>query len=209
MTYIIGICGGSGSGKTFFRKCFLEHFKPGEITLLSQDNYYYPLKTKTKKENLLYNFDLPEALDQAAFLEDIQRLIQGKTIYKQEYTFHNPKLKPRTLEIPSSPIVIIEGLFILHDPAINALLDYKVFMQASGEVALARRIKRDYIERGYTQEEVRYKWTHQVLPAFEQYLLPYKHTCNQIIENSTDDPENIRQHARDIALYLRSYFFYT
>ena len=208
MTYIIGITGSSGSGKTFFRQCFLEHFKPGEITLLSMDNYYFPGQTQTRKENLLHNFDLPEAIDHETIYGDIQDLMQGKTIYRKEYTFHNPHKAARILELNPSPILVIEGLFILHYPDISRLIDYKIFMQTEAQVALERRIKRDYEERGYHAEEVQYKWENHAVPAFEQYLLPYKQQCNQIIDNNGNDPSEIQEIARTLSQYLRSHFFY-
>src|ERR1700749_2215175 len=84
--YIIGIAGGSGSGKTFFLKCFLEHFKPEEVCLVSQDDYYIPVAhTMTAEENKLYNFDLPATIDNDHFLADIQSLMNYETVYKQEY----------------------------------------------------------------------------------------------------------------------------
>ncbi len=79
--YIIGIAGGSGSGKTFFLKCFLEHFTDAEISLVSQDDYYIPVAhNMTKEENKLYNFDLPSTIDHQHFEDDISRLLNGETI---------------------------------------------------------------------------------------------------------------------------------
>src|ERR1700744_3944118 len=101
--FIIGIAGGSGSGKTFFLKCFLEHFSPEEVSLVSQDDYYIPVAhNMTKEENKLYNFDLPATIDHNHFEEDIESLMQGKTIIKQEYTFNNSDATPKMLEIKSA-----------------------------------------------------------------------------------------------------------
>src|SRR5690606_2155734 len=107
--YVIGVAGGSGSGKTFFLNCFLKHFKAGEIAVISQDNYYIPSGTKTPEENKLYNFDVPTAFNRDAFYSDIQSLIAGEQIKKEEYTFNNPLLKPRILEIAPAPILLVEG----------------------------------------------------------------------------------------------------
>src|ERR1700733_184172 len=113
--FIIGIAGGSGSGKTFFLKCFLEHFTDDEVCLVSQDDYYIPVAHNlTKEENKFYNFDLPSAIDHEHFREDISKLLEWQTIYKKEYTFNNLELVPRLLEIKPAPILIVEGLFILH-----------------------------------------------------------------------------------------------
>jgi len=205
--YIIGVTGCSGSGKTFFLKCFLEHFKKNEITLISQDDYYIPANTKTKEENRLHNFDLPTSIDRDHFYQDIKSLIQGNKVYKEEYRFNNPALEPRILEINPAPILIVEGLFIFHYEEINALLDHRIFIHADEKIALQRRIKRDFEERGYGKEDVLYKWNEHVVPAFNEYLLPHKKQSDQVIENNTDDTENISIIAQHISAYLRQSFF--
>ena len=125
--YVIGIAGGSGSGKTFFLKCFLNHFTKGEVCLVSQDDYYHSVGEMTAEENKLYNFDLPSTIDDALFTRDIHSLLNGETVYKKEYTFNNASAVPKMLEIKSAPIIIVEGLFILHFKQIAELLDMKSF----------------------------------------------------------------------------------
>src|SRR6267142_6068837 len=94
--FIIGIAGGSGSGKTFFLKCFLEHFTNDEVCLVSQDDYYIPVAhNMTAEENKRYNFDLPDTIDYQHFKEDISKLLNNETIYKKEYTFNNPNATPK------------------------------------------------------------------------------------------------------------------
>ncbi|HLW50163.1 MAG TPA: hypothetical protein VKZ78_04265 [Sphingobacteriaceae bacterium] len=201
--FVMGIAGSSGSGKTFFLRCFLNHFAPEEVTLISQDDYYIPANTKTQEENKLYNFDLPTAIDRESFYRDIRDLFEGKTIYKEEYTFNNPAIKPRMLEIKPAPILIVEGLFIFHYSEVNELLDHRIFIHAEEEVALQRRLKRDLEERGYFEEDVRYKWLNHVVPAFNEYLLPYKGICDQVIINNTDDPQQMIAITDEISEFLR------
>ncbi|WP_028295592.1 uridine kinase family protein [Olivibacter sitiensis] len=189
--FVIGIAGSSGSGKTLFLKCFLNHFKDHEVTLISQDDYYLPANTKTQEENRLYNFDLPTAINRKEFHQHILSLFEGNTVYKEEYTFNNPALEPKMLEIKPAPILIVEGLFIFHYLEVNELLDERIFLHADDDIALQRRIKRDLVERGYDEEDVRYKWFNHVLPAFQEYLLPYKPMCNLIIENNEDDMQHM------------------
>ena len=189
--YIIGIAGGSGSGKTFFLNCFLHHFKNDEVTLVSQDDYYIPAGEMTQEENKLYNFDLPSTIDDDQFLHDIKQLVKGEVVYKKEYNFNNPLAVVKILEINPAPIIIVEGLFILHFKEIAKLLDYKIFIEADEQVALARRIRRDGMERGYPEDDVLYKWEHHVVPAYKEFLLPYKTECNQVVENNFDTPEDI------------------
>ncbi len=203
--FIIGITGASGSGKTFFLKCFLEHFTNEEVTLISQDDYYFPVNANmTSEENKLYNFDLPETINHEHFIDDIGKLINQETIYKKEYTFNNPSLTPKVLEIKPAPILIIEGLFILHFREIAALFDLKIFVDADNEVALQRRINRDLIERGYSHDDVLYKWDNHVLPAYQQYLLPYKDECDKIIINNTSIADDIIQATHAISKEIRT-----
>lgn len=190
--FIIGIAGGSGSGKTFFLKCFLEHFTQEEVCLVSQDDYYFPVAANmTPEENKHYNFDLPDTIDIQHFVDDIKKLINNEIIYKKEYTFNNRDAVPKILEIKPAPIIIVEGLFILYFREIAKLLDLKVFIDADEEVALVRRLKRDLIERGYSNEDAMYKWVNHVVPAYKEYLLPYKDECDQVITNNTHVAEDI------------------
>ncbi len=201
--YVIGIAGSSGSGKTFFLKSFLDHFSTSEITLISQDDYYIPANTKTQEENRLYNFDLPTSIDRNAFYADIKDLFDGKTVYKEEYTFNNPALKPKMLEIKPANILVVEGLFIFHYEEINQLLDYRVFLDAEESIALKRRLRRDLVERGYDHDDVMYKWVNHVVPSYNEYLLPFRESCDLVIQNNTDEPAIIQSFTNDIASELR------
>lgn len=151
----------------------------------------------------MYNFDLPTSIDRNAFYKDISDLFEGKTIHKEEYTFNNPAIKPKMLEIKPAPILIIEGLFIYHYTEVNQLIDHRIFLDANQDIALERRLRRDLIERGYFEEDVRYKWINHVLPSYNEYLLPYKNTCDQVIINNTDDPEPIWKITDDICQELK------
>lgn len=202
--FVIGIAGGSGSGKTFFLKCFLNHFKDNEVCLVSQDDYYFRVAhNMTAEENKLYNFDEPGTIDNELFLRDISKLIHGETVFQKEYTFNNPNAEPRLLEIKPAPIVIVEGLFILHFKEISELLDLKIFIDTDEEIALQRRLKRDLIERGYPEADVIYKWNNHVVPAYNTYLLPYKDECDEVITNNTHIAEDIIKVTDEISCRLR------
>nr|WP_121271652.1 P-loop NTPase fold protein [Pedobacter schmidteae] len=201
--FIIGIAGGSGSGKTFFLNSFLHHFKHDEVTLVSQDDYYFPAGEMTQEENKLYNFDLPRTIDHEQFLLDIKKLIKGDVIYKKEYNFNNPLAVTKILEINPAPIIIVEGLFILHFKEIAALLDHRIFVEAEDEVALQRRIKRDGMERGYPEDDVLYKWHNHVVPAYQEFLLPYKSSCDTIVINNNDTPDDIIRITEEISEDLK------
>jgi uridine kinase len=202
--FIIGIAGGSGSGKTFFLKCFLKHFSDSEVSLVSQDDYYFPVPPDmTAEENKHFNFDLPDTIDHQHFEEDIQSLLEGRSITKKEYTFNNPSAIPKMLEIKSAPIIIVEGLFILHFKDISEELDLKIFIDADDDIALQRRIKRDLLERGYSHDDVMYKWVNHVVPAYKEFLLPYKNECDQVIVNNSHVAEDIICVTEEISKQLR------
>jgi len=202
--YIIGIAGSSGSGKTFFLNCFLNHFKKEEVCLVSQDDYYIPVADNmTPEENKLYNFDLPHTIDRDHFIQDINKLIAGQSFTKKEYCFGNPNVVPKMLEIKPAPIIIVEGLFIMHFRDIAKLLDLKIFIDADEEVALQRRLKRDLIERGYSQDDVMYKWINHVVPAYKEYLLPYMSECDKVITNNSHVAEDIIAVTEEISEELK------
>jgi len=202
--YVIGIAGGSGSGKTFFLKCFLEHFTANEVCLISQDDYYFPVAhNMTKEENKLYNFDLPSTIDHDHFEDDIFRILNNQSFQKAEYTFNNPNIVPKMLEIKPAPIVIVEGLFILHFKKISEILNMKIFIDADEDIALQRRLKRDLIERGYSHDDVHYKWMNHVVPAYKEFLLPYKNECDKIIVNNSHVAEDIVNVTEEISRELR------
>ena len=203
--FVIGIAGGSGSGKTFFLKCFLNHFKDSEVCLVSQDDYYFRVAHKmTAEENKLYNFDEPSTIDNDLFMSDISKLINGETVLQKEYTFNNPNAEPRLLEIKPAPIVIVEGLFILHFEDIAQLLDLKIFIDTDEDIALQRRLRRDLLERGYPEDAVLYKWNNHVVPAYKTYLLPYRKECDEVITNNTHVAEDIIMITDEISERLRA-----
>ncbi|MBB5394130.1 uridine kinase [Mucilaginibacter sp. AK015] len=202
--YVIGVAGGSGSGKTFFLKCFLEHFRDDEVCLVSQDDYYFPVgHTMTKEENKEYNFDLPSTIDYDHFESDIFKLLNNESFIKQEYTFNNPDVIPKMLEIKPAPIIIVEGLFIMHFGRIKDILDMTIFIEADEEVALQRRLKRDLHERGYSNEDAYYKWINHVVPAYKEYLLPYRDVCDKIVINNTQEAADIIKVTEAISQELR------
>lgn len=204
--FIIGVAGGSGSGKTFFLKCFLHHFGPQEVSLISQDDYYRPKKEQTIDENGWINFDLPEGIDDERLLRDLKQLIAGESIQKKEYTFNVDEENAKLLNIASAPIIIVEGLFVFHFQEIAKLFDMKIFMDADEEITLNRRISRDEIERGYTRDMIMYQWINHVLPAYKQYLLPYKDECHKVIMNNKHVADDIITVSQEISEELKYLF---
>ena len=198
--YLVGISGGSGSGKTLVLKSFIKHFGSQDVSVISLDDYYLPPGNLTHEGYVKYNFDVPASFDEEGFTADIQKLLAGESVFKKEYKFNNRDLPPEILEIRSAPIVIVEGLFIFHFQKVAELVDLKYFIDADEDVALKRRIERDIKERNYTIDDVMYKWTNHVLPSYQTYLLPYKDVVDRVILNnssSVDDILNITEAMSD------------
>ena len=190
--YLVGIVGGSGSGKSSFIEALKSQFSNENITVISQDNYYLPIDQQTKDENGWVNFDLPEAIDRKAFYRDVKTLMEGEPIDIHEYNFNNGSSSPRVITLEPSPVIIMEGLFVFHYSEIAEMLDLKLFIEVEEDIKLERRIKRDATDRGYPEEEVRYQWEHHVIPCFNKYLLPYRKVSHLIINNNIDFKAGLR-----------------
>lgn len=183
--FIIGITGGSASGKTFFMKCLIDSFKAEDVCRISQDNYYRPIHEIPRDENGVENFDLPETIDHHLFAEHIAVLRAGREVHQKEYTFNNPLIKPEILVFEPRPIIIVEGIFVLYFPDIARLIDLKIFVDAKEHVKIKRRIIRDNNERGYDLDDVLYRWEHHVAPTYDKYILPLRSEADMIINNNS------------------------
>lgn len=182
--YIVGITGGSASGKTSFLHDLAAAFSPEQITVVSQDHYYHPREKQLKDANGETNFDLPTSINRALFYEDIHALIQGEEIQKQEYTFNNPLKKPGVITLKPAPIMVLEGLFVFHYDEICDLCDLRIFIEADESIAYQRRLHRDFHERGYSPESVAYQWKAHVMPSYRQYLLPLRSKADLVVMNN-------------------------
>jgi uridine kinase len=182
--FIIGITGGSASGKTLFLSRLMEQFKSDDICLLSQDNYYRPIDQQSKDHNGIENFDLPGAIDDQAFAADIEKLRNGEVVSRVEYTFNNSEKVPDLLHFHPRKILVVEGIFVFHFPEVAQLLDLKIFIDAQDKIKLKRRIKRDNEERGYDLQDVMYRWKYHVKPTYEEYIRPHKRSCDIVIPNN-------------------------
>ena len=182
--FIIGITGGSGSGKTSFIRRLRDAFSEDELCILSQDDYYLPRDVQELDAKGIINYDLPGSIDKKAFQKDVQQLVDGKVVKREEYTFNNEMAKPKMLVFKPAPVIIVEGIFVFHFNKIRKLLDLSVFLHAKENLKVIRRIKRDQIERNYPIEDVLYRYEHHVLPTFEKYIKPYHEIADFVINNN-------------------------
>lgn len=183
--YLVGVAGGSGSGKTTLVRALRETLPAGMVCQVSQDDYYHPKEAQLVDRNGKVNFDLPSAVDLDGLARDLRTLVSGESIYKKEYTFNQAGKEAQLIELRPAPVILVEGLFVLHHEPVRELFDLRIFIDASEGAQLDRRLKRDSKERGYGTEDVLYQWTNHVLPAYRNYLLPYRHLCDLHVVNES------------------------
>jgi len=183
--YIVGIAGGSASGKTSFLRDLKRSMPKGSVCIISQDNYYRPLDEQQRDDNGEVNFDIPDSIDRQQFHKDLVKIRQGEELKIREYTFNKPGKIPGYLVVNPAPIIIMEGLFIFHFEEIRKSLDLRLFIDAQEHIKLERRIQRDSVERGYDEDDVRYRWKNHVTPSYKKYLEPYRDDCHVIVTNNS------------------------
>ncbi len=184
--FIVGITGGSASGKTLFLERLLSSFEPGEVCLISQDNYYKPRHMQPVDAQGVHNFDTPHSIDFEQYAADIRKIQEGETVYREEYTFNNSAKKPKMLSFESASVVVVEGIFVLYYPELAELLDLKIFIDAKDHIKLKRRIIRDKVERGYDLDDVLYRYEMHVMPTYEKYIKPFKNEADLIVPNNSN-----------------------
>ena len=182
--FLIGISGGSASGKTELIKKLKNEFQPGEAVFIAMDNYYLPKEKQKRDASGKINFDHPDAVNLQKLYDDILKLLNGETIYVKQYNYNNPKLPSPIIEYKPAPIIIVEGIFIFFKPYLNELFDLKVFIDADEHIKLARRIRRDTQERGYNLDEILDQYIEHVVPMYRKFIEPYKYECDIVIPNN-------------------------
>ncbi|MEL0009891.1 MAG: uridine kinase [Flammeovirgaceae bacterium] len=185
---LFGICGSSGSGKSFIVKYVLENLGSNSVSVIFQDNYYKKREDQTRDQNGNYNFDLPSSFHLDEFINDLKRLKKGEKVDREEYTFNNPEVSPKVISVFPNKLILVEGLFLFNNKEIISLLDKTIFIDCSIEKMIQRRIKRDHQIRGYDKSDVIYKYENHVIPSYKKFILPYKETVDKVIDNDSDNP---------------------
>jgi uridine kinase len=168
---MVGIGGGSASGKTTLARHVVAAL-PGRASLLALDQYYRDGAGVAPEERLARNYDAPEAFEWLLLLRHLDDLAAGREINAPCYDYARHMRRPDTLLVPASPIVVIEGIHVLSDPALRARLSLKVFVETPLDLCLARRLARDTAERGRSTESVIEQYMSQVRPMHFAHVLP-------------------------------------
>lgn len=178
---IIGIAGGTGSGKTTVVRKIVNSLKPGEVVLLPQDSYYKDSSHVPAELRQQINFDHPDAFDWPLLLQHIQMLKEGKSIEQPVYHYQTSSRLAETIHVEPRPVIIIEGILALCDPDLRNMMDLKIFVDADPDERLIRVIQRDVVERGRTAEAVMERYTRVLKPMHQQFIEPTKRYADLII----------------------------
>lgn len=178
---IIGIAGGTGSGKTTVVRKIVNSLAPGEVVLLPQDSYYKDSSHVLAELRQQINFDHPDAFDWPLLLQHIQMLKEGKSIEQPVYHYQTSSRLAETIHVEPRPVIIIEGILALCDPDLRNMMDLKIFVDADPDERLIRVIQRDVVERGRTAEAVMERYTRVLKPMHQQFIEPTKRYADLII----------------------------
>ncbi len=180
---IIGIAGGTGSGKTTVVHQIMNELPETEVGIISQDSYYKANDHLNMDERALINFDHPRAIDFDLLCSDLKDLKAGNSINQPVYSFvHHNRTDDYILTHPRK-VMIVEGILILTNPELRNLFDIKIFVHADSDERLIRRLKRDIVERGRDMDEVLHRYQTTLKPMHEQFIEPSKAYADIIIPN--------------------------
>jgi uridine kinase len=178
---VLGVAGGTGSGKTSVAEAILSTVGRERIAFLAQDNYYRDVDWAGPEEILEHNFDHPNAVDSELLVEHLRDLKRGRAIELPVYDFVRHRRTGRTVRIEPRPVVLVEGILLFAEPAVRELLDFKVFVDTDADVRLVRRIRRDLSERGRDVGDVLRQYMTTVRPMHLEFVEPSKRWANVIV----------------------------
>ena len=180
---IIGIAGGTGSGKTTVVHQIMNELPETEVGIISQDSYYKATHNLSFDERALINFDHPRAIDFELLVTHLKDLKAGNTIEQPVYSFVTHNRTDDTIVTHPRKVMIVEGILILANPELRDMFDVKIFVHADSDERLIRRLKRDIAERGRDMEEVLNRYQNTLKPMHQQFIEPTKGFADIIIPN--------------------------
>jgi len=178
---IIGIAGGTGSGKTTVVQQIIEELPPDEVCVISQDSYYKDTSDMSYDERILINFDHPKAIDFDLLVAHLKSLRKGNSVLQPVYSFVEHNRTGETVVTEPKKVIIVEGILILTHPEIREMFDVKLFVHADSDERLIRRLKRDIAERGRDLSEVLNRYQTNLKPMHDQFIEPTKEFADIII----------------------------
>jgi len=180
-TILIGIAGGTGSGKTSISKELLKEYGRGEVVVIQQDSYYKDLPDLSFDERQQQNFDHPDAIDIKLFHKQITNLIKGKTVDVPIYDFTTHLRSPEKITVSPHHVIVLEGILALHYTELRQLMDIKIYVETPADIRFIRRLSRDIKDRGRTTQSVIDQYLSTVRPMHDQFVEPSKFHADVII----------------------------
>lgn len=178
---IIGIAGGTGSGKTTVVNKIIDSFPAGEVAVMPQDSYYKDSSHIPPEDRSKINFDEPDAIEWTLLVDHLKALKEGRTIEMPTYSYLTCTRQPETVRVEPRDVVIVEGILVLTDPVLREMMDVKCFVDADPDDRLIRVISRDCVERGRTPLMVINRYQEVLKPMHCQYIEPSKRFADLII----------------------------
>jgi uridine kinase len=178
---IIGVAGGSGSGKTTVVKRIVATLGPGQVSVLDHDRYYFDHPNLRLEDRAGLNFDHPSSLDTALLVEHVRALREGHPVEVPVYDFSRHVRQAITQTIPPMPAIIVEGILVFESEPLRSLMDVKVFVDADDDTRFIRRLRRDITERGRTMDSVIEQYLQTVKPMHLEFVEPTKRYADLII----------------------------
>ncbi len=178
---ILGVAGGTGSGKTTVARAILDGVGEDRIALIEQDSYYRDVDWRSETELLHHNFDHPSALDNELLISHIAALKAGHPIEVPIYDFVRHRRTARTKRVEPQPVILLEGILIFVEPGLRELLDFKIYVDTDADLRLIRRLGRDMAERGRTVQDVLRQYLETVRPMHLEFVEPSKRWADIII----------------------------
>lgn len=188
---IIGVAGGTGSGKTTVVKKILESLPPDYVAVVPLDSYYNDTSHMTEEERHQINFDHPDAFDWKLLTEHVKKLKAGEAIEQPTYSYIVCNRLPETIHVEPKPVIIIEGIMTLLNKKLRDMMDLRIFVDTDSDERLIRNIQRDTIERGRTVEMVIDRYQKVLKPMHEQFIEPTKKFADLIIPFGGDNKTGI------------------
>ena len=201
--FIIGIAGGTGSGKTTVVKKLSERLPKGEVTVIPLDSYYKDSSGIPMEERQQINFDHPDAFEWKLLIRQLQELKEGHAVEQPIYDYVTSSRMKDTVHVEPSEIIIIEGIMVLHHPKLREQMNLKVFVDADADDRLIRVISRDIVERGRTTEAVIARYQKVLKPMHEQFIEPCKRFADVIIPQGGHNNAAINMMAKFIKQQIR------
>jgi uridine kinase len=186
--FIIGVAGGSGSGKTTVTQQVLAAIGQDMVAVVIQDYYYCNQNHLSDEERRATNYDHPKAFDWPLLIEQVEALRNGRAIEMPLYDFSNDTRSERTITVNPAPVILIEGLFPLYDPDLRDMMSLKIFVDTDADVRFIRRLTRDIAERGRSVESVVKQYMDTVRPMHNRFIEPTKRFADVILPHGANDP---------------------